>query len=243
LEIGSWNSVLGTTLVLKGVSPNLLKDPGGVLYCHRSPDGSWLPGGASSTGAGAIVKYFAERDLDLLASQAAARGTAKVVSYPLHGRGERFPFVAPQAEGFTLGIPRDEVEQYAAVLEGIAFVERLCFDYLDMLGAPIDGALMFTGGGAKSRYWSQLRADTLNRQISLPENAEAAFGMAVLAAANGRELSQVASEMVRIREVIDPSHMYVEQLTGSFFRLIDELERRGWLMPALARHAHGRAAA
>jgi hypothetical protein len=67
--------------------------------------------------------------------------------------------------------------------------------------------------------------------------------MAVLAAANGRELSQVASEMVRIREVIDPSPKYVEQLTGSFLRLIDELERRGWLMPAVARHAHGRAAA
>jgi hypothetical protein len=29
--------------------------PRGVLYCHRGPDGTWLPGGASSSGAGALT--------------------------------------------------------------------------------------------------------------------------------------------------------------------------------------------
>jgi sugar (pentulose or hexulose) kinase len=37
LSAGSWNSVLGTTLVLKGVSPSLIKDPAGVVYCHGRP--------------------------------------------------------------------------------------------------------------------------------------------------------------------------------------------------------------
>ncbi|MGB8166375.1 MAG: FGGY family carbohydrate kinase, partial [Chthoniobacteraceae bacterium] len=32
LTPGSWNSVLGTTLVLKGVTPVLIKDPNGVVY-------------------------------------------------------------------------------------------------------------------------------------------------------------------------------------------------------------------
>ena len=47
----------------------------------------------------------------------------------------------------------------AALLQGVAFIERLCFDYLDLLATPIGGDLMLTGGGAKSRAWCQLRAD------------------------------------------------------------------------------------
>ena len=58
LEVGSWNSVLGTTLVLKGVTRELLRDPAGVVYSHRSPDGNWLPGGASSSGAAVLAKHF-----------------------------------------------------------------------------------------------------------------------------------------------------------------------------------------
>ena len=193
LSPGSWNSVLGTTLVLKGVTPLLIKDPNGVVYSHRSPDGHWLPGGASSTGAGALTKHFPDRDLDFLNAQAATREPASVVAYPLAARGERFPFNAPNAEGFLLGEPTDEIDHYAALLQGIAFVERLCFDYLDLLGAPVDGELRLTGGGAKSRYWCQLRADILGRPVSLPENAEAAVGMAVLAASAGRPLAEIAA--------------------------------------------------
>jgi sugar (pentulose or hexulose) kinase len=243
LSVGSWNSVLGTTLVLKGVAPDLIKDPAGVVYSHRSPDGNWLPGGASSAGAGAVSKHFPERDLDELGTQAADREPASVITYPLHGRGERFPFIAPEAEGFTIGKPVDEIDQYAALLQGVAFIERLCFDYLDMLGAPVTGSIVVTGGGAKSRYWCQLRADVLGRSITLPENAEAALGMAVLAAAAGRKVSEVAGSMVRIREVIDPRPDRVGRFREPYLRLVDELAGRGWLAPAVAQYAHRRATA
>jgi sugar (pentulose or hexulose) kinase len=243
LSVGSWNSVLGTTLVLKGVTPDLIKDPAGVVYSHRSPDGNWLPGGASSVGAGAVSKHFAERDLEELAIQAAQREPASIVTYPLHGRGERFPFIAPEAEGFSIGKPVDEIDEYAALLQGAAFIERLCFDYLEMLGAPVTGSIVLTGGGAKSRYWCQLRADVLGRSVTLPENAEAALGMAVLAAAAGRKVSEVAGSMVRIREVIDPRPDRVGRFREPYLRLVDELARRGWLAPAVAQHAHRRAAA
>ncbi|MEV1168439.1 FGGY family carbohydrate kinase [Nonomuraea sp. NPDC049784] len=166
-QVGSWNSVLGTTLVLKGVTKELIHDPLGVVYSHRAPDGSWLPGGASSTGAGVLTRDLPGRDLDALSAQAAARGlngdgtAGWPVTYPLVSRGERFPFDAPGAEGFTLGSPADDVERYAAILLGAAFVERLCFDYLDLLGAPVDGEVILTGGATRSAYWTQLRARTL----------------------------------------------------------------------------------
>jgi sugar (pentulose or hexulose) kinase len=182
LQVGSWNSVLGTTLVLKGVTPGPLRDPAGIVYSHRSPDGDWLPGAASSTGAGVLPQHFPGRDLDALSERAASREPAAVIAYPLVGRGERFPFCAPDAQGFVLGDAADEIDLYAALLQGVAFIERLCFDYLALLGAPVDGDLMVTGGATRSRYWCQLRADILGRAVRLPENPEPAVGMAVLAA-------------------------------------------------------------
>jgi len=103
LTVGNWNSVLGTTLVLKGVTRELLRDPLGAVYSHKAPSGDWLPGGASSTGAGVIARDFAGRNLDELNQAASAREPAAAITYPLVSRGERFPFVAPDAHGFVMG--------------------------------------------------------------------------------------------------------------------------------------------
>ena len=240
LSIGSWNSVLGTTLAFKGVTQELIRDPAGVMYSHRSPDGGWLPGGASGAGASILGMYFPDRDLDALGVQAMTREPASIVAYPLASSGERFPFSVPEAERFLLGKPTDEIDLYAALLQGVAFVERLSFDYLDMLGAPIDGELSLTGGGVRSRYWCQLRADILGRSVRIPENAEAALGMAVLAASVGRHVAEVTKEMSHTREVIDPRPDHVGRFLEPYIRLIDELEHRGWLPSQVATHARRR---
>ena len=243
LSVGSWNSVLGTTLVLKGVAREPIRDPQGAVYSHRSPEGLWLPGGASSVGAGVLSDRFPDRDLESLDERAAEREPAQVVAYPLVSEGERFPFAAPEAEGFLLGEPADETDHYAALLQGVAYVERLCFDHLDHLGAPTGGELSVTGGGSSSRYWCQLRADVLGREVRLPEQAEAALGMALLAAssASDRSLTDVAGEMVRVREIIEPRPDRAGRFSEPYTRLVDELERRGWLEPAVAEHARRRA--
>ncbi|MFB4267494.1 FGGY-family carbohydrate kinase [Nonomuraea sp. GTA35] len=230
LRAGSWNSVLGTTLVLKGVTKELIHDPLGVVYSHRAPDGSWLPGGASSTGAGVLTRDLPGRDLDALSAEAATRELPPAVTYPLVSRGERFPFDAPGAEGFTLGEPADDVERYAAILLGAAFVERLCFDYLDLLGAPVDGELVLTGGATRSAYWTRLRADVLGRPVTLRENAEPALGMAVLAGGD-------PASMIRTRAVVEPSGA---DLREPYLRFVTELERRGWLDATAAAHARER---
>lgn len=241
LGVGSWNSVLGTTLAFKGVTQELIRDPAGVMYSHRSPDGGWLPGGASGAGASILGVYFPDRDLDALGTQAMTREPASIVAYPLASSGERFPFSVPEAERFLLGEPTDEIDLYAALLQGVAFVERLSFDYLDMLGAPIDGELSLTGGGVRSRYWCQLRADVLGRSVRIPENAEAALGMAVLAASVGRRVADVTKEMSRTREVIDPRPDRVGRFQEPYARLIHELEHREWLPSKVAEHARTRA--
>jgi D-ribulokinase len=210
------------------------------VYSHKAPNGDWLPGGASSTGAGAISRDFPGADLDDLNRQAARYEPATALAYPLVSAGERFPFVAPQAQGFLLGTPADDGDRFAAVLQGVAFVERLCFDHLDLLGAPLDGDLVLTGGATRSAYWCRLRADVLGRPITLPENAEPALGMAVLAASPGRDAAEVAAGMVRVREVVEPSPGGARRFAEPYVRFVDELERRGWLPPETARHARDR---
>jgi sugar (pentulose or hexulose) kinase len=238
---GRWNSVLGTTLVVKGVTQELIHGPLGAVYSHRAPNGSWLPGGASSTGAGVISRDFAGRDLGDLTRAASAHEPSGMLAYPLASAGERFPFVAPGARGFELGGDGSEADRFAAILQGVGYVERLCYDYLDLLGAPIDGELLLTGGAAKNQYWCQLRADILGCRVALPDNAEPAFGMAVLAASPGRDPADVAAEMVRIKVTIDPRAGSAERFGASYLNLVDELEGRGWLGAVLAGHARNRA--
>ncbi|WP_394831180.1 hypothetical protein LVJ94_32180 [Pendulispora rubella] len=235
LTPGSWNCVLGTTLALKGVSETLLRDPDGAMYSHRGPGGLWLPGGASSSGAGILSARLRHADLAALGVAAAARPDPSFFTYPLAGRGERFPFVAPDAESFSTGEPADDVEAYAAMALGLAFVERLCFDHLDGLGARIDGRISFTGGGARSDHWTQLRADVLGRQVHRPRHAEPAVGMALLAAGS-------TSRTVRDDVVTEPAPERHRALLRTYRTFLDAIEQRGWASAVLIAHARRRAA-
>ena len=222
LAPGSWNSVLGTTLVLKGVSKDLLDDPTGAVYSHRHPDGGWLPGGASSTGAGVLTELLPNADLDALDK---AAGPIDAVIYPLTKTGERFPFVAPQAERFTLGNPVGDLATYVAVLQGVAFIERLAFEHLVGLGADPLRSVSLTGGAIRSGYWNQLRADVLGVPVELPATPDPAYGMAILAASSGGSLTETAGRMVKTARILEPGPQRLEELYGEF---VAELDRRGY---------------
>lgn len=222
LAPGAWNSVLGTTLVLKGVSTELLTDPTGAVYSHRHPDGGWLPGGASSTGAGVLTELLPGADLDALDR---AAHPIDAVIYPLTKTGERFPFVAPQAERFTLGTTAGDLETYAAVLQGVAFIERLAFEHLETLGADPVRSVSLTGGATRSGYWNQLRADVLGVPVELPAVPDPAYGMAILAASGGTDLTGTARRMVRVDHILEPRGDRLDDLYGAF---VAELDRRGY---------------
>ncbi|MFF1657009.1 FGGY-family carbohydrate kinase [Streptomyces sp. NPDC058255] len=243
LREGSWNAVLGTTLVLKGVSSVPVRDGTGVVYNHRAPDGSWWPGGASSVGAGALTARFPDASPAAMDRAASAHEPASVLAYPLTSPGERFPFLAPDATPFVLGSPGSDTDLWAALLQGVALTERLCLDYLHHLGAPLDGPLTFTGGAARSPYWNQLRADILGRPARVPEQTEPALGMAALAAYGtgaAPTLADAADRMVRIRGVLEPRPARTALFADPYARWVAELERRGWLPAPVAAHARAR---
>jgi D-ribulokinase len=252
LAAGEWNSVLGTTLALKGVTDTLLHDPTGAVYSHRAPHGDlWLPGGASGTGAGVITTLFPGQDLDALTER--ARQVRDVpLCYPLAEHGERFPFVEPDARGFLGDDPlpsgpdgvEDPARVFAAVCTGVAHVERLCFDLLDGAGADVSGPVSFTGGGSRNPWWNQLRCDLLGAEVRIPTSAEPAVGMAVLAAgAVEGDVLVAAGRMVRTRELLQPDAGRREALAAGYADFVDALTDRGWLDARTAAHARKQAAA
>lgn len=228
---GRFVSVLGSTLVLKGASHDLVSDPTGAVYSHRHPDGWWLPGGASSTGGRALTAGFGDHRLADLDEGAARHGPAGCIIYPLVGRGERFPFAAPDAEGFTLGIPRDEVERYRATLEGVAFVERLGYERLAALGAASDGPIAASGGGSASVVWNTIRATVLGAPVVAKPSAGTDLGACILAAAGSLhpDLDTAMRAMAVTGEEIRPHEGDRAALQDNYGRFVSAVRDRGWL--------------
>jgi D-ribulokinase len=228
---GRFVSVLGTTLVLKGASRHLVTDPAGAVYSHRHPDGWWLPGGASSTGGSALTAGFAGCDLAALDDLALHHGPARSVAYPLMGRGERFPFVAPDAEGFTLVGPAGETDRYRAALEGVAFVERLGYARLASLGAPAEPPISASGAGSGSRVWNRIRATVLGVPLLEKPGATTALGACILAAAGvlHPDLATATEAMAVPGEWVGPCEAERDPLEVNYQRLVTALTERGWL--------------
>lgn len=232
VEPGQWLSVLGTTLVLKGVTTDLLHDPHGRIYSHRHPQGLWLPGAASNTGGEVLARHFPNTDLAALDRQAANLTPSGIVCYPLQRIGERFPFDCPTAEGFVLGTASSNEQFYTACLEGVGYCERLAYETLDSMGAQIAGPVRATGGGARSVEWLRIRATILKRVLLVPQHPDAAMGAAALAASASAypDLAAATRAMVRVQHEIEP---LPEPATAPYDQLYEQFvtacRERGYL--------------
>ncbi|MCA1657152.1 MAG: carbohydrate kinase, partial [Actinobacteria bacterium] len=225
------------TMVVKGATDELVRDPSGAVYSHRHPGGWWLPGGASNTGGAAVAAASPSGDLIDLDRRAAVAGPATCVTYPLLGTGERFPFVASEATGVWIGWPGNEIERHRAVLEGVAFLERLGYAHLAALGASVSGAVRSAGRGGRSRVWAGVRASVLGRPVVVAEGADTAFGACILAAAGTvhPDLQSAGNAMVAEGFEIPPTQAERETLDESFARFVTALTDRGWVGEGLAR--------
>ena len=229
---GRFVSVMGTTLVVKGGSDGRIDDPPSGVYSHRHPDGWWLPGGASNSGGASLASRFPEEALTRLDGQAAARGPASTVCYPLPGTGERFPFHCDEAEELWTAPPADDADRYRAVLEGVAFLERLGYERLGQLGAPLEGPLRSAGAGSGSDVWTAIRATVLDVAVVRSQSADTAFGACVLAAAGTlhESLGAATDAMVAASgPPVEPVAGERERLEESYGRFVAALVERGWL--------------
>ena len=221
-EPGHANTTLGTTLVWKVLTtatPRL--GPG--MYCHYLPNNLRVPGAASNTGPGSLGFADTGATPEEMDRRATAHLPTSIQCYLLGSRGERFPFLNPQAEAFWDGHPASPDEAYAAQLQSLACVERWGYERLEACGVAVGNEVFSAGSAAASPVLSQLRANILNRNVVRTANPTASFGAAILAAGTvlfGGDLTAAMRGMSRVVESHAPQLDEVDryQKTYQLFR-------------------------
>jgi xylulokinase len=166
-------------------------------FNHAVPNAWYLMGVTQSAGLSlrwlrdniglperALERWTGLDAYELLTQEAAsvAPGSEGLFFLP-YLQGERTPHLDPYARGGWLGLTasHDRRHLVRAVLEGVAFSLKDCFNIIREQGLPIE-QLRATGGGAKSVLWRQIIADVLGVELVTTNAQEGpAFGAALLA--------------------------------------------------------------
>jgi sugar (pentulose or hexulose) kinase len=226
---GDWNTTIGTTMVIKGVTTRRLEDPAHGLYSHHHPQGYWMPGGASNTGADWITKEF-PGDLSALDAEAARLIPTGIIAWPLCQPGERFPFIAPQARGFEpAGLSAGQ--RFAAGMEGVAFLERYAFQLIRHLSGEPVHAVYTAGGGSRSDTWLTIRSNVLGLPIKKMRYVSGAMGAAILAAAQTHygSLTEAGRAMTQPEKLVTPTPELTGRYDPIYKEFIHTLQQKGYL--------------
>jgi xylulokinase len=226
---GQISTSLGTTLIFKAVSQEKIQTADGSVYSHLHPDRtSWLPGAASSCGGGALNHFFPQADLAVLDQDSASLFPTGLLSYPLWQKGERYPVQNAQFAGFLPEERGEPLKLYAALLEGVGFVERLGIERLQQLGLTFDGPVHTIGGGCRSPLWLAIRANILNRALVVAKYAQPAVGAAMVAAAGVWQcpVEEAVQKLFQKGETILPDPEKAKRYEGFYQEFLHELEIR-----------------
>lgn len=129
---------------------------------------------------------------------------ANNVFYLPYLMGERSPHNNPDARALFIGMSMDttRADMTQAVLEGVAFAMRDCYEIAKDLGINITETKI-CGGGAKSPLWRKIMANVLNINVNIIESEEGpGLGGAMLAAVACGEYSSVQEAADKIVKVV-----------------------------------------
>jgi len=170
---------LGSTLAIKLLSKQRIDDPNSGLYSHRMGE-LWLIGGASNTGGAVLKVHFNDEDLERLSADINPATPLGLNYYPLLQAGERFPINDPSLKPRMEPRPPSDSGFLQAMLEGMARIERQCYEVIETHGGPKPTAIFTAGGGAKNPKWTEIRARMLGQTPQKPAHSEASIGAARL---------------------------------------------------------------
>ena len=179
---------LGTSGVLFAANDAFTPNPDSAVhtYCHALP-ARWHQMGVILAATDALEWYAnivgksAQELTGELGATLQAPGGTRFLPYL---DGERTPHNDSTVRAAFLGLSHsdDRPALTRAVLESVAFAFRDNLHALRLTGTKVPRVLA-VGGGARSKYWLQVIATTLDLPIDIPENGE--FGAALGAARLG----------------------------------------------------------
>lgn len=133
--------------------------------------------------------------------------------------------------GLTISTTRGEIVR--ALIEGVNYEIRLNLELLKEAGVPVH-EIRAIGGGAKSPFWLQLKANMFGVPVaSLYVSEAACFGAAIAAGkavGKWRSMREAAEQLVKVKQVFEPEEREVA-LYNERFALYRELypTLRDWL--------------
>ena len=170
-------TVLGTTIVVKKIIDNPIKEKG--ITTHRV-SGNWICGGASNAGCGILSKFFSDFEIKELSRQINASQNTSLNLLPLNSKGERFPIDNPNLEPILDPRPVSDSLYLHALFEGLANIELKGWQKLNELTGSLPKKIITIGGGSKNPQWRKIREKIINIPI-ISCNKTTSFGTALLA--------------------------------------------------------------
>ena len=166
------------------ITDHAVVDPRLVTYRHVVK-GLWYPGTATKSCAACNRWYrdtFGGSFTEMSAAAATvARGCEGLFFHP-YLQGEITPYLDDKLRASFTGAAGFHTKAHfnRAVLEGVAYSMKDCFETLQGMGIAPQEAVAI-GGGAKSDLWRQILADMLGIRLQTVENVDSSLGSAMLA--------------------------------------------------------------
>jgi xylulokinase len=199
--------ITGTAEPVAAVADAPAFDPERLVETHLHADARlWLienPGFVSGGSTRWLADLFGISQSELAELAATAEPGSGGVTFLPALSGSMAPRWNPLARGVFsgVGLSHGRAELARAVFEGCTFALRDIVTRLDELGLA-GGELRCVGGGARSPFWLQLKADITQRPVRVVEAREpTAMGAAMLASVgvgHARDLDEAASRLVRM---------------------------------------------
>lgn len=197
---GAAFTTIGSSGVVYTHTSELAIDPKGRVhtFCCAVP-GAWHIMGVTQA-AGLSLKWFRDNFCMDYQASAAAQGldpyilmTADAAQVPIGSNrllflpylmGERTPHLDPNCRGMFFGLSAIHTRRdiLRAVMEGVAFSLKDCYEILREMGAQ-PAEMIACGGGGRSALWRQMMADLFGCPVCTVAQEEGpALGVAILAA-------------------------------------------------------------
>ena len=219
IDEGTCNISLGTSGTVFIPSSKFNIDPNNALHSFVHANNEWHQMGCILSAA-SCNKWWMDilKAEDYIADQSGIEdrlGTNHIYYLP-YLMGERSPHNDTNARSAFVGMSMESTraDMTQAVLEGVSFAIRDCFESARKQGINISSS-MLCGGGAKSPLWREMLANILNIPLSIPQTEQGpAYGAAMLAAvSSGRfvNVRECADSWVKVKETVVPDAVIAEK--------------------------------
>lgn len=244
LRDGVAYNISGTTEVFGVLSPRAVEAEGLVTVDWR---GLHQIGGPSQTGADTVawlLELLGDAGSDGADAGARIERLLRGKRHPQpllflpYLRGERVPYWDAALRGAFVGLSRHHTatDLAYAVLEGVAFLNRIVLDRAEQATGAAVSEIRFGGGGAANATWCQIKADICERPVAVGRSTEPGLtGAAVIAWTGlGRfaSLQEAQAQLAQVARRYAPDATRAEKYRAQF-HLFREAEA------ALAPVSHG----